>query len=145
MLCVSGTMPVELSELMQLALGQKAHLKMGDLPRPVATLLKCHPAIIFLGKDEFRHIASSHPEMKREEFQLVPWLVKNGSYYLDPGRKNQVTIFGRLDHDEKLYTLGIKAVDNGCELWVQTMFRIDAKKAARRIRKMTLIHGQPFT
>jgi hypothetical protein len=134
-------MPVELSDLMQLALGQRDHLKMGDLPRTVAEITGCHPAIVYLGKREFWHIARSHPEMQREEFQLVPWLLKDGSYYVDERRPNQMTIYGRLQHDRKLYALCLKAVDHGCEVWVQTMYRIDDKKAQRRSKNMTLIFG----
>jgi len=114
---------------------------MGDLPRRVAEITGCHPAIVYMGKKEFWHITRSHPEMRREEFQLAPWLIRDGSYYVDGRRANQMTIYGQLEHDSKLYTLGLKSVDHGCEVWVQTMYRIDPKKAERRSRTMDQIYG----
>lgn len=138
-------MPVELSELMQLALGQRPNLTMGDLPRPVARIMNCHPAIVFLGHKEFQHIASSHKEIQRAEFQLIPWLIRDGSYYFHAQYPKSITVFGQLMHDNKLYTLGLKAAGGGCEVWVQTMFRMGLKKAMRRAAPMELVHGpDPF-
>ncbi|MEQ8446910.1 MAG: hypothetical protein RIB57_13575 [Pelagibacterium sp.] len=136
---------MELSELMQLAVGQKTSLVMGDLPRPVAAIMNCHPAIVYLGHNEFRHIASSHLEMQREEFQMIPWLIKGGAYYFHEGYPKSLTIFGELAHDNKLYTLGLKSANGGCEVWIQTMFRTGLKKALRRVSTMSLVHGRsPF-
>ena len=134
-------MPIELSELMQLALERRPSLKVGDLPRPIAEIMGCHPAIVFLGAAEFKHIAQSHPEMRREEFQLIFQIIKTGSYYQHPDYPTSVTVFGDLEHDGKLYMLGLKSAQGGCEVWVQTMFRIGHRKALRRIRNSVLIHG----
>lgn len=135
-------MPVELSELMQLGLGHRQRLFVGDLPRPVAQLMGCHPGAIYLGHREFFHIAERHPEMRREEFQMIPLLIKSGSYYTHPNFPNCVSIFGELEHDNRRYMIGLKSAERGGEVWVQTMFRIGAKKAFRRIKGCTLVHGR---
>lgn len=138
-------MPVELSELMQLAMGRKPNLVMGDLPRPMAALMNCHPAIVYLGHKEFHHIVTRHKEMQREEFQLIPSLIKTGTYYAHDQYPRSLTIFGELLHDGKLYTLGLKSANGGGEVWVQTMFRTGVKKALRRVAPMKLVHGKsPF-
>lgn len=138
-------MPVELSELMQLAMGQKTSLVMGDLPRPVAAIMNCHPAVVYLGNNELHHIASSHKEIQREELQMIPWLIKGGSYYFHHQFPKCLTVFGELMHDGKLYTIGLKSANGGGEVWVQTMFRMGLKKAIRRANPMQLVHGpNPF-
>ncbi|MCL6707443.1 hypothetical protein M8R20_10560 [Pseudomonas sp. R2.Fl] len=134
-----------MSELMQLALGHRPHLLVGDLPRPVAAFLGCHPAVVYLGHETMLHIAEKHPEMKREEFQMMPYLLRSGSYYFQPGRPRSVSVFGSLDHDRKRYMIGLKSAEKGCEVWVETMFRTGEKKGLRRIRGCQLVHGPAIT
>ncbi len=110
---------------MQLASGQKTSLQVGDLPRPVATYLRCHPAIVFLGHKEMLKISKKHTEITSLEFLQLPFLIKDGHYYEDEKRRNCVTIYHKLPDDPRLYIAGLKAVDHGCEVWVQTFYRID--------------------
>jgi hypothetical protein len=74
-------MPVELSHLMQLAMGQKPALQVGDLPRIVAEYLGCHPAIVFLGHRELMKIGGKHGEIKHAELQQLPFMIAKGAYY----------------------------------------------------------------
>ena len=76
---------------------------------------------------------------------MIPWLIRDGSYYFHERYPRSITIFGQLMHDNKLYTLGLKAASGGYEVWVQTMFRMGLKKAMRRAAPMELVHGpDPF-
>jgi hypothetical protein len=47
-------MRFELSTLMQLAMGQRPNVIVGDLPTPLSRILGCHPAIVYLGRKECR-------------------------------------------------------------------------------------------
>jgi hypothetical protein len=134
-------MPVELSDLMQLALEQRPHLFVGNLPRPVAEIFNCNHGVVYLGKSEFKHIAEKHPEMRREEFQSIPLIFPSAAYYLDDKRPNCLTVLGRVPGEADLYNIGIKSVQSGSELWVQTMYKIAAKKAERRVKSLRHIHG----
>jgi hypothetical protein len=126
-------MAVELSRLMQLAMGQLPALQMGDLPRPVAEYLKCHPAIVWLGPNELTKIARKHgDDIKLEQLQCMPFALRDGEYYTEDRRPNCVTIIYRERTAGLQYTIGLKAAGRGSEVWVQTFHRIDDRKAARR-------------
>jgi len=133
-------MPVELSQLMQLAMGRPPALQVGDLPRPVAQHLKCHPAIVWLGAAELSKIVKKHgSEIKLEQLQCLPFAIRDGEYYSEIKRPNCVTVYYR-DRDTKLqYIIGLKPASRGCEVWVQTFFRIDDTKAARRQARDTFL------
>ena len=109
-------MPVELSHLMMLAIGTKPELKVGDLPRPVAEYLGCHPAVVFLGYKEFQKIAKKHDKIRREEFQTLPIMIKKGRYIKDAGRRNCVTVFYSDPDSGNIYTAGIKSACQGAEV-----------------------------
>lgn len=136
-------MPVELSLLMQLAMGRKPSLPVGDLPRPVAEHLKCHPAIVFLGHTEFKKIVGKHQEIKAEHLQYLPYMIKHGTYAHDLNRPNCVTIFHKSDYDGQLYQAGIKATVRGSEVWVQTYHRTELARAKKLLEKRgCLLAGQ---
>ena len=134
-------MPIELSQLFKLGTGQRPSLQVGNLPENVAKYLNCHPAIVFLGENEFRHILDGHPEVSRAEYQMIFKLIKSGSYYRDASRPRSLTIYGYMEHNDKLYCLGLKSAAKGSEVWIQTMYRIDLKKARRKIKRCILIAG----
>lgn len=135
-------MPVEMSDLMQLALGQRPHLFMGELPRPVATYLRCSPGLVYLGTREFHKIANKHPEIRREEFQSLPHFIRWGRYYSDARRSNCLTLFAYGLENRQLYLCGLKAAENGGEVWIQTLHRTVEKKAERKMRQPSeLIYG----
>lgn len=134
-------MPVELSQLMQLVAGKTPALQVGDLPRPVAEFLGCHPAIVWLGHREVQKIVRKHGDsINVPHLQSLPFAIKDGSYYSDPSRTNCVTIYHRFSHDELQYVIGLKPADRGCEVWVQTFYRIDDTKADKRKAKATLLY-----
>lgn len=124
---------------MQLGRGQKPALQVGDLPRPVAEYLNCHPAIVFLGHRELLKIGGKHKEIGAAEFQQLPFLIKCGRYYEDARRPRCVTVFYELPSDGKLYVAGLKAAARGCEVWIQTFHRIDDYRARAKIEIAKLI------
>ena len=126
-------MPVELSQLMQLALGKPPALQVGDLPRPVAEHLGCHPAIVWLGTAELGKIVRKHgDQIKVENLQCLPYAISDGVYYKDQNRPNCVTVYYRDKYTNLQYVIGLKPANRGGEVWIQTFYRIDDRKAARR-------------
>lgn len=134
-------MPVELSELMQLALGQRPYLLVGELPRPVATYLGCNPGLVYLGRNELMKITFKHKEIAREELQCLPHMIKSGRYLTVSDRANCVTIIAAGLATDLLYQCGIKATANGGEVWIQTFHRTTPKKAERKSLSCTTIVG----
>ncbi|TAU90974.1 hypothetical protein [Rhizobium leguminosarum] len=126
-------MPIELSELMDLAMRRRPHLYVGELPRPVATYLDVNPGLVYLGREEFHHIASKHTEVRQEEVQHLFLMIKHGFYFKDPNRRNCTTVFWTMPDTKKPFLVGLKAANSG-EVWVQTMYRITVKKAERKMR-----------
>lgn len=61
----------------------------------------------------------------------MPYIIKGGSYYSVPNRSNCATIFGYATEQNLMYQIGIKAADNGGEVWVQTFHRTTELKAGR--------------
>ncbi len=133
-------MPIELSELMEFAAGRKPAIQVGDLPRPVAEFLRCHPAIVWLGIETFYKIAKKHPEIAVAEFQQLFLLVASGAYYLDPDRPRSVTVYRQLADSPEFYMTALKSAAGGCEVWVQTFHRTNEKQISRITRSCTLIH-----
>jgi hypothetical protein len=120
---------------MQLANGQRTSLPVGDLPRPVAEHLGCHPAIVYLGSKEFAKIVRKHSELKVAEFQQLPFAISKGKYLQDEARPRSATVIYRSNEDRRLYLVGIKSAGRGSEVWVSTYYRIDEISATRRERK----------
>jgi hypothetical protein len=121
-------MPVELSQLMQLAMGQLPALQMGDLPRPVAEYLKCHPAIVWLGPNELAKIVRKHgDDIRHEQLQCMPFAIKDGEYYTEECRPNCVTIIYRERNVGLQYTIGLKAAGgaarSGSKRFIELMTR----------------------
>jgi hypothetical protein len=135
-------MPVELSQLMQLARGKPPALQVGDLPRPVAEYLKCHPAIVWLGTPELRKIVNKHSPIRVEQLQRLPLAMQDARYYLEPARPHCVTAFYFEPTSERQYILGLKPASHGSEVWVQTFFYIDNKKAARKQDRCTFLYAR---
>jgi len=98
-------MPVELSLLMQLVSGQKSSLQVGDLPRTVASYLRCRPAIVYLGHEEVLKIVHKHSEIRVEELQCLPFAIAKGEYREDRQRGRCVTIFYKSPINNKLYII----------------------------------------
>jgi hypothetical protein len=96
---------------MQLALGQKPALQVGDLPRPVAAHFRCHPAIVWLGTDELRKIVTKHPQIRVEQLQYLHYAIRDGVYYVEKYRPNCVTIYYIVD--ERTYVIGLKPTSRG--------------------------------
>jgi len=133
-------MPVELSQLMQLVAGKLPALQVGDLPRPVAEHLGCHPAIVWLGHNEVQKIVMKHGDcINVPQLQCLPFAIRDGAYYFEPNRLKSVTVFHRFANDDLQYVIGLKPADRGSEVWVQTFFRIDDTKANKRMAKSTLL------
>ncbi len=122
-------MPVELSELTDLAAGKRPHLFVGDLPRSVAEQLNCHPARVYLGHKVFHHIVQKHDNIEISHFQRLPMMIRAGEYFSDPVRHNATTVVYTCSETGKLYLTGLKSAANGCEVWVQTLFRTTLKKS----------------
>jgi hypothetical protein len=135
-------MPIELSRLMQLAAGSLPELYVGDLPRPIAEHLECHPAIVWLGTDELRKIVRKHGHAIRVELQCLYMAIRDGSYYSEPERPRCVTIYYRESETELSYVIGLKPACAGTEVWVQTFFRIDDVKRRRRQSKSTFLYAK---
>ena len=134
-------MPLELSHLMQLALGQITSLTVGDLPRPVAEYLKCHPAIVFIGNKEFFKIRKRHPNIEVAEFQHLTLAVRNGLYLTDSSRPNCVTLIYRNPDNGKLYQVGLKSALQGGEVWVATYHRTNPGNAKQRMNQSDVLCG----
>jgi hypothetical protein len=133
-------MPVELSHLMQLVAGQKPSLQVGDLPRPVAEYLRCHPAIVYLGHSEVLKIVRKHREIRVEELQCLPYAIANGEYRDDPQRGQCVTVYYNESTRNKLYIVGLKSACRGGEVWVQTFHRTTPDKAKNKQQNSTLLY-----
>lgn len=113
---------------MQLATGLRSELAVGDLPRPVASYLRCDPAIVFLGTAVMKKVVTKHQVADWEPFQLLPLVVRDGIYYRDAARSNCVTVVYSHPETGKLYLTGIKSASSGAEAWVQTIYRTDERK-----------------
>lgn len=127
---------------MEFAAGRKPAIRVGELPRPVAELLHCHPAIVWLGLETFYKIARKHPEIAVAEFQQLYFLIAKGTYHRDPARPNCVSVHSPLV-DEALCTAALKAADRGCEVWVSTFHRTNEKQIIRRGGSWELVHPRP--
>ncbi len=127
--------------LMQLVAGQLRSLQVGDLPRPVAEHLKCHPAVVYLGHKEVLKIAGKHKEIIVPHLQYLPYAIKEGSYYEEAPRPLCVTILYTDKETSKSYLIGLKSAGRGGEVWVQTFHRIDETKVARKKSSCTLIYS----
>jgi hypothetical protein len=132
-------MPVELSHLMQLAMGRLPALQVGDLPRPVAEYMHCHPAIVWLGAQQLQKIVRDHPEIRVEQLQCLPFAIHDARYYCDKERSNCLTAYYTAELRGQ-YLIGIKPAIRGGEVWIQTFYRQDDKTALRRQSKSSLIH-----
>jgi hypothetical protein len=117
---------------MQLALGQRQALTVGDLPRTVAEYLRCHPAIVYLGHRELKKIFDKHGEIAVAQFQQLPFAISKGKYLYDAKRRQSVTILYKSPDDNLIYLAGLKATDSGREVWVSTYHRISELKALKR-------------
>ena len=126
---------------MQLAQGTLPALQVGDLPRPVAEHFKCHPAIIWLGTKELAKIVSKHSDIRLEQLQSLPYMIRDGTHYLEAIHPNSVPIFYRSAAEARWYIIGVKPASRGSEVWVQTFFYISDKKAARRLARASLLHA----
>jgi len=128
-------MPIELSELMKLAMNKRPSLFVGELPRPVASYLKCNPGVVYLGHREFLKIQNKHPEIETEEFQSLHLIVKDGMYLPDLKRPSCVTIFWKDPEIPLPYLVGLKAADAGGEVWVSTFHRTNQTQIDSRCRR----------
>jgi hypothetical protein len=134
-------MAIELSHLMQVILGQRPVLTVGDLPRPVATYLKAHPAIVFLRHSELKHILSDHTYIAPFDVMNLTFAIEKGAYFEDPKRKNAVTCIYRNADNDRYYTVGIKTASNGSETWIATYHRAKDRFVRSREGKWKLICG----
>lgn len=101
-------MPVEFSQLMQLSRGKPPALHVGDLPRPVAEQLKCHPAIVWLGTQELSKIVTKHSSIRVEQLQCLPAAIRDGHYYLEQQRPFCLTVFYTEAATGREYIIGLK-------------------------------------
>lgn len=132
-------MPIELSQLMQLALNKLPHLYVGELPRPIAKYLKSNPGLVYLGHREFLKISKKHDEINREEFQSLHLAVKDGTYLTEPKRPNCVTAFWKDGEKSLLYLLGLKTAGDGGEVWVSTFHRTHQAQLDTKIRQYGIL------
>jgi hypothetical protein len=133
-------MPVELSQLMNLALGRIPSLFVGELPRPVAAYLGANPGCAYLGRDELAKIVGKHPDVVYEDVQHVPYAIRRGYFFRHPKKPNCVTLIWKREDNGKHYLLGLKAANSG-EVWVQTMHRLSPRKAKNRENTLVRITG----
>lgn len=137
----SSNMAIELSELMQVILGQRPVLTVGNLPRPVADHLKAHPGIVFLRHIELKHILSDHTYILPYDVMHLTFAIESGAYYEDPKRKNAVTCLYHNQDSGRFYTVGIKTASNGSETWIATYHRAKDRFVRSREAKWKHIWG----
>jgi hypothetical protein len=125
---------------MQLVSGQRTSLQVGDLPRPVAAYLGCHPAIVYLGHSEVLKIVRKHSEIRVEELQCLPYAIADGEYRDDAQRGRCVTVFYNEPRKNKLYIIGLKAACRGCEVWVQSFYRTTPDKAKNKRQNNSFLY-----
>lgn len=134
-------MPIELSHLMQLALGTKKSLQVGDLPEAVAQHMGCHPAIVFLGHRELIKITKKHQEIEVTEFQYLSIAIREGCYRTDDqDRLHHVTVLYERPDNGVTYLIGLKAAEKGREVWIATYYPISGRRLTKKERKTTIIY-----
>ncbi|WP_045369001.1 hypothetical protein [Methyloceanibacter caenitepidi] len=134
-------MPIELSHLMQTLLGQKDALPVGDLPRPVAEHMRCHPAVVFLGSNEIKKIRMKHPEIGYEELQLLFLAIREGEYRTDDQRRERcATVFWTFKETGETFVVGLKSASQGGEVWVSTFHRISGRKLSKKIQRTKFLY-----
>ena len=131
-------MNIELSYLLDLLAGRRRFLTVGDLPRPVADHLRCHPAVVYLRNLEARKIWETHQEVTGIDLLQMSLALTKGCYYADPKRARCVTSIYTAENG-KPYVLGLKSADNGHEVWVATYYRTNADEVARRFGRWGVI------
>lgn len=129
-------MAIELSHLMQLVMGQKQALTVGDLPRIVATAVGCHPAVVYLGHREVAKIVRGHGDgIGVEQLQCLTFAIKDAEYRLDAMRRNALSLYYHNPVDNEFYVIGLKHACSRSEVWVSTFFRTsETKQRSQRER-----------
>lgn len=134
-------MAIELSHLMQVILGQRPVLTVGDLPRAVASHLNASPGIVFLRHIELKHILKDHTYIAPFDVMHLTFAIESGAYFEDPKRKNAVTCLYRNADNDRYYTVGIKTASNGSETWIATYHRAKDRFVKSRESKWKHIWG----
>ena len=131
-------MSVELFELMQLVLGQRKFLTIGNLPFPVRTHFGCNPGVIYLRHQEALHIFNDHSDVGPNDALLIGLAVERGCYYQDPKRPNCATAIWHNPETGKPYQVGLKVVGTG-EVWVATYHHTNDRKIRQRYKTWAII------
>ncbi|MFD0985656.1 hypothetical protein [Methyloligella solikamskensis] len=134
-------MPIEISHLMQTAMGQKDAIKVGDLPRQVAKHMGCHPAVVYLGGAELHKITLKHKDISAERLQMLFMAIRDGEYRTDDqNRARHLTVIWEFPETRETYVIGLKSASNGGEVWICTYYKISGRKLDKKLRKTTRIY-----
>jgi hypothetical protein len=131
---------------MQLLAGQRQIMPVGQLPHDVAQHLNCHPAVVYLRREEALNISVKHREIQEYEIQFLPVLIEHGMYVWNKKRPKTVTAFYPEPLENKLFLAAMKVADSGSEVWVSTLYRTNpgymnqVVRAHGILRPMTKLH-----
>ena len=128
-------MPLELSQIHQLASGQRHSVVLAEMPSKIAMAFGCHPGIIYMGARELTKLLAKH-SLSFAAVQNIPFGIKEGQWFLDDRRQDCAVLIYYSREDRELYYASIKKVGPGNELWLQTCHRTTRAKADRRIKKL---------
>ena len=128
-------MPLELSQLHQLASGQRRTIPIPDMPRKTAEAFGCHPGIVYLGHRALKKLIEKH-SLSVSAIQNIPFGLKEGRWFWDDRRNDCAVVIYESGADGQLYYASIKKVGPGNELWLQTCHRTTTSKAERRIKRL---------
>ena len=131
-------MSVELSQLMQLVVGQRKFLTVGSLPIEARRYFGCNPGLVYLRDKEARHIFNGHSDVSPQDALFIGLAVETGRYYEDPKRPNCTSVVYRNRETGRPYLLGLKIVDPH-EVWVSTFHHTNDQKIRQRYKARLVI------
>jgi hypothetical protein len=120
---------LEHSQLAQLLSGKSKNnpIWICSIPDRARIVLGCSTGAVYLSRESAQHILNDHSDIDTFQLLLLPIAIQKGQLLRETRRPQFINSLYK-ESDEKNYFVAMKTARNGHELWVSSMYRVEARQ-----------------